>query len=231
MEKQIKKDPIQLVGNLLKSARSASHEEYTPEQLKKIRQDQTDKFLLACQKECPSFSVSDMNRNLINEIFLYANGRSQVFDSVKGLWLYGPVGTGKSTIIQILRTYDFLSKLDDIGWKSSGGFGIVSASMVSNQFARKGLDGIDKYAYNNGKPDTWAFDEVGREPRPTKYFGTEMNVMQFVFQTRYEFRRKCLTHVTTNMPPEDITSKYGDYIADRVNEMFNVVEIKGESRR
>ncbi len=167
----------------------------------------------------------------MNEIFLYANGRSMKLDSSKGLWLHGPVGTGKSTIIQILRTYDFLSKLDDLGWFSAGGFSIISASLSANMFVSKGLDGINKLTYNDSNPVTVAFDEVGREPCPVKHFGTEMNVMQFIFQTRYELRHRCLTHVTTNMEPGDIAAMYGDYIADRVNEMFNVIKIDGESRR
>ena len=55
--------------------------------------------------------------------------------------------------------------------------------------------------------------------------------MQYVFQMRYDMRNDCLTHVTTNLTPDQIESVYGDYIADRVNEMFNVIELKGLSRR
>jgi len=203
----------------------------TSENAEQLQKWKVDLFKSACNKECPLFSVDESNRKLVNEIFKYLNGQSESLDSKKGLWLYGPIGTGKSTIIQICRTYDHEVKFNRETWRSSGGFNIVSASLVSNQFARKGQDGIDKYGYNDSHPITWAFDEVGREPCPTKYYGTEMNVMQFIFQTRYEFRHKCITHVTTNLYPEDITDIYGDYIADRIKEMFNVVEIKGDSRR
>lgn len=159
------------------------------------------------------------------------NGESDQLDSKKGLWLHGTIGTGKSTIIQICRTYDWKVNYKQEDLKSSGGFGMISSSMVANQFARRGLDGIDCYGCNDGNPSTWAFDEVGREPNPAKYYGTEMNVMQFLFQIRYDYRNQCLTHVTTNLKPENIATKYGDYIADRVNEMFNVIEITGTSRR
>lgn len=206
-------------------------EKITSENIEQLQKWKADLFKWACRKECSSFSVDDSNRKLVNEIFKYMNGVSESLDSKKGLWLYGPVGTGKSTIIQICRTYDHEVNFDRETWRSSGGFNIASASLVSNQFSRKGQDGIDKYGYNDSNPLTWAFDEVGREPCPTKYYGTEMNVMQFIFQTRYEIRHKCLTHVTTNLYPEDITDMYGDYIADRIKEMFNVIEIKGDSRR
>ncbi len=205
--------------------------EQSSEDIQKSQKWKADVFYWACRGECPSFSVDENNKSLMNELFLYMSGFSSKLDSNKGLWLHGAIGTGKSTIIQILRTYDFQVNYKREEFDSSGGFGIISASMVSNQFARNGLDGIDRYGSNNGHPNTWSFDEVGREPNPTKYYGTEMNVMQFIFQIRYDYRNQCLTHVTTNLKPEDIIVKYGDYIADRVNEMFNVIEIKGESRR
>ncbi|EOA55602.1 hypothetical protein HMPREF1214_03725 [Bacteroides sp. HPS0048] len=95
----------------------------------------------------------------------------------------------------------------------------------------RGKDALDLYTYNNGNPRTICFDELGREPRPAKYFGTELNVMQYIFQCRYELRREALTHVTTNLTVEEIQDKYGAYIADRINEMFNVIRLDGASRR
>lgn len=201
------------------------------DQWEKYQEWRAEVFKWACHTECPSFDINGRNKATMNEVFLYANGCSKKLDSSKGLWIHGPVGTGKSTIIRILRTYDYQVHYNKADWKSTGGFGIVSASLVSNQFARNGLEGIDKYTYNNNEPKTYAFDEVGREPLPTKYYGTEMNVMQFIFQTRYELRHRCITHVTTNMDPENIVNRYDDYIADRVNEMFNVIKLDGESRR
>ena len=56
--------------------------------------------------------------------------------------------------------------------------------------------------------------------------------MQTILQLRYEVRREFVTHATTNLNPDtEFGNKYGDYIADRVKEMFNVIELKGSSRR
>lgn len=185
-------------------------------------------FVKCCNDICDCFEMDDSNRSLLNELFLYAIGKSQKLDIKKGLWLYGGIGTGKSTLIKILREYD--SRINNTNYDGClmGGFNIISASTVVNQFSRTGLDGIDKYCF---KKLTCAFDEVGREPLPVKYYGTEMNVMQYIFQMRYDMRLDCRTHVTTNLLPEQILPKYSDYIADRINEMFNVVEITGKSRR
>ena len=192
------------------------------------QQKQANVFAACCEAICGNFTIDAYNRSLLNEIFKYANGKSTVFDSKRGLWLYGTIGTGKTSIIKILREYDSIIKGRTPNGYLVGGYGIYSASTVVNQFSRLGLDGIDPYCF---KKQTCAFDEIGREPLQAKYYGTEMNVMQYVFQMRYDMRSDCLTHVTTNLLPDQIGSLYGDYIADRVNEMFNVIEVKGLSRR
>lgn len=143
----------------------------------------------------------------------------------------GDIGTGKSTIIQIMNMYDKLSKGLSIGGYPIGGFRIESASTAATAYSTKGPDALETYTYNKGNPHTISFDELGREPILAKYFGTELNVMQYLFQCRYELRHEVITHVTTNLSLKDVQSTYGAYIADRINEMFNVIELKGKSRR
>ena len=77
-----------------------------------------------------------------------------------------------------------------------------------------------------------AIDEIGKEPTDSKHFGTGISVIQTILQLRYEVRREHITHGTTNLNPDEQFARiYGSYIADRVKEMFNVIEIKGETRR
>lgn len=117
---------------------------------------------------------------------------------------------------------------DKNGYCLLGGFPIESASFVANQYCRKGIDSLLKYDGSTGA--AIGLDEVGREPK-VKYYGTEMDVIQYILQMRYDNRRNCMTFVTTNLCPDEICLVYGEYIADRVNEMFNVVKIGGISRR
>lgn len=195
-----------------------------PEQRPKLFKD-------CCSMICPSFAIDETNKRLMNDIFCYVEKRSGRFDPNKGIWLWGSIGTGKSTIIQIIKTYDTLSSGLSVGGYPVGGFRIESSSTVAAKYSMKGSETLNAYTHNNGAPSTIAFDELGREPMPTKYFGTELNVMQYVFQCRYEFRNEVLTHVTTNLTTAEVQKNYGSYIADRINEMFNVIELKGSSRR
>ena len=57
--------------------------------------------------------------------------------------------------------------------------------------------------------------------------------MQHIFHIRYSYWQQygLRTYVTTNLFPKDVERKYGDYIRDRRGEMFNLIELDGESRR
>lgn len=187
-----------------------------------------------CLKKCcrnRPFVVDDNNRALLNEVFAYLEGRSSILDRRKGLLITGPIGSGKTTLMRAVSLYQNLSMGLNMG-KAVGGFRLESTSHVAMQYISKGFDALDKYTYNDGNsPCSICFDELGREPVPVKYYGSELNVMQYILQCRYEAIADCLTHITTNLAVDQIEERYGDYIADRINEMFNVCTLGGESRR
>lgn len=159
-------------------------------------------------------------------------------DPEKGLWLWGDIGTGKSTMLEIIREYcgkvrpparyrerDNPRTMRKEYWRY--GFRITNASFVSGVFAKEGYPGIENYIGSCRQ----AFDEVGRECIPTGYFGNMENVFQYIIQRRYDVRRGDFTHVTSNLSPDQIGEVYGDHIYDRCFEMFNFVEMSGESWR
>lgn len=74
-------------------------------------------FKACCKYVCPDFKIDESNKNLMNQLFLYAEGRSEKLDVNKGLLLRGNIGTGKSTIMQILNRYSYFTR-----GKSKGGY-------------------------------------------------------------------------------------------------------------
>lgn len=187
---------------------------------------------------CPNFNIkSDSHKETINNIFRYCCGMDGIYELSKGMWIWGSIGTGKSTLLQVINRFNYLLNpkthvFENNRWfYVSGGFKIINCTTASNRYSHDGMEGLEYFTYNNGNPHTIGFDELGREPNPSKYYGTEMNVMQYIFQSRYELRHECRTHVTTNMELKGITALYGTYIADRVKEMFNIVEVSGKSFR
>lgn len=160
------------------------------------------------------------------------------YDPDKGLWLFGDIGTGKSTMLEIIREYcrrvrepvcyrqkdnPRLMRADRLPY----GFRITNMSVVTGDYVKEGYLGIESYIVNCRQ----AFDEVGRECIPAGHFGNMENVFQYIIHRRYDLRHGDFTHVTSNLSPEQIGELYGDHIYDRCFEMFNFVEMSGESWR
>ncbi len=182
----------------------------------------------------PRFDINKVDRNVLNSLFAWVWRKDEFnvlnLDFDKGLFLYGPLGLGKSMTMLALRQYmnwvkyHYEQKRDDYRLQAW----MKSASVLANLYAVDGQPKLIQYA----DPEVnLVIDEFGREPCPAKYFGTEMNVLQFLLQLRYDHRRSSVTHITTNMKLADIAPKYGAYVADRCLEMFNFIEFKGESFR
>ncbi|WP_139262196.1 P-loop NTPase family protein [Bacteroides faecichinchillae] len=189
-------------------------------------------FINSMKEVEPRFTIDERNKVLLSELYNYVWERSKLLDSSKGLLLWGPLGVGKSVLIKGLQRY--LGKINRFRYGCNNdkiGFKFTSAVEISLLYAEKGMNGISQFTDRECMCNL-AIDELGREPSDSKHYGTGINVVQTILQLRYEVRRDFVTHVTTNIEPNvAFGNKYGDYIADRVKEMFNVVEIKGDSRR
>ena len=177
---------------------------------------------------------------LLNDIVRWCLMVDGKYDPHKGLWLWGNIGTGKSTMLAIIELYCKykrpLARYRDQNTPSQRGlsadkwrygFRITNASFVAGAFAKEGYPGIEEYISYSRQ----AFDEVGRETIPTGFYGNMENVFQYILQRRYDLRFGDFTHVTSNLAPEQIADVYGDHIYDRCFEMFNFVQMSGESWR
>lgn len=189
-------------------------------------------FLETLKEVEPRFVVDDNNKNLLSALYGYVWGSNQMLDSSKGLLLWGPIGVGKSVLLKGLQRYYGTINRYCFGSNSKyAGFRMVSAAEIALLYAEKGMSGIAQFTDRECMCNL-AIDELGREPMDAKHFGTGINVIQTILQLRYEVRNEFFTLATTNLDPNlDFVGRYGDYIADRVKEMFNVIEIKGTSRR
>lgn len=181
---------------------------------------------IAARETAGSFVVDETNREVISGLFNYFMKVPGPLDCRKGLWLEGPVGTGKSTLMQVFSAY--MRHLNR-------GFKVFICGHITSAFA---LDGqLDLFLENTKGfvpgPVDICFDELGREPVPAAHYGTKMNVMQHILHVRYSYwqSRGVRTFVTTNTTAGDIGRLYGDYIRDRRKEMFNILVLRGDSRR
>ena len=180
----------------------------------------------AQEKTGGRFVVDERNRPIVSDLFNYFMGIDGNLDLTKGLWLEGPVGTGKSTLMRVFSAFTR---------KMQKGFKVFACSEITTCYS---IDGnLDMFLKNEhgvlGVPVEICFDELGREPVPAGYYGNKMNVMQHILHIRYSLWQTgwLRTFVTTNMDADNIGTIYGDYIRDRRKEMFNIIPVTGESRR
>ena len=115
------------------------------------------------------------------------------------------------------------------------GFRVYICSQVTTDYSLTGdlSRYLDNAGWSSSGPVPMCFDELGREPLPAKYYGTELNVMQHILHIRYSYWQTTglRTFVTTNANGNDIERLYGDFIRDRRKEMFNIIPVTGDSRR
>lgn len=130
-----------------------------------------------------------------------------------GLALIGSVGNGKTTLVRAIQAViDHLNIEDPYSIRP---FALDIRTAV--ELTR--LDDDTYRRYCNTK--LLAIDDLGNEPTEVLSYGNTTYPIIELLTTRYE--RQLYTIITTNLTPAQIRDKYGDRIADRLNEMCHTV--------
>lgn len=135
----------------------------------------------------------------------------------KGILLTGPVGCGKTSLMNLMRLYQPVEHR----------FIIKSCRDISFEFIKEGYDTIHKYSalrFKNFEPVVYCFDDLGAENNLT-FYGNECNIMAEILLSRYEqfVSRQLLTHVTTNLSASEIEKEYSNRVRSRMREQFNLI--------
>lgn len=135
----------------------------------------------------------------------------------KGILLSGPVGCGKTTLMNLIR---FVAQ-------SENKFILKPCRDISFEFIQDGYEIIHRYSKGSlyqSEPKTFCFDDLGTENN-LKYYGNECNVMAEIILSRYDLfvSRKLQTHITTNLSASEIEKQYGNRVRSRLREMVNLI--------
>lgn len=169
------------------------------------------------------FVITPGNKTVLNLLLPYFTGNGEL-DINKGIYLYGAYGVGKTVLFKIIRIWIAeLFRFSDNGFYSTSIEEIVEYYKTRDSFGKFGF-GTDNMNMNI------CINEFGK-PVKEKIYGTEVNeLLNSLFMIRYElFQKGLATHVTSNYHPKDLNLE--PIIKDRMVEMFNFVELKGESFR
>lgn len=193
--------------------------------------DAYKQFFLGCAKKvCPGYVVRDDQRMILNDIVHWAlKDYHGNLDPDRGLLLWGDIGTGKSTLLRVVR--QFCNEVHPPRDGMRYWFRMTNVIDICAEFSDESRDGgyyaLQTYITSSRQ----AFDELGSETIPTGRWGNFENVMQYVLQRRYDLRDNQFTHATTNLSLQQLSQVYSPRIYDRCKEMFNFVEIRGNTFR
>ncbi len=141
----------------------------------------------------------------------------------KGLMLTGPVGCGKSSLMQIFAAM------------SGGPFAprVVNARQVAMEFNKSGYEVIARYGDQSFDKETqfpivYCFDGLGSEST-THHYGQSCNVMEEILISRETGPSQMLTHVITNLDAPTLEKRYGRQVRSRMREMFNLMSFSPDS--
>ena len=144
-------------------------------------------------------------------------------DAKFGVMLCGVPGNGKTTLLYAFQSA--VNWLNDIGHFEGkrAGIRIVDAKevvMLAKDF--------EAFCNLRNMPMI-AIEDMGREPIEVLDYGNILNPV--VDMLEYRYNMQLFTFITTNLTKSQIREKYGNRIADRFNEMLEVIIFKNETYR
>lgn len=171
------------------------------------------------------------NREKFTELIKYFSGNPSKLNPNKGIYLYGPVGRGKTLIMQsiMIMCNTIEKKLEAAALNyTTQKFYLKNAKTIVNELAENKKHETLKRYYTG----ILCIDDLGAE-EGYKLYGNDLNVVGDIIIERYQRYQQSgqLTHATSNTMPEEWKAKYGDRVDSRLHEMFNVVKLLGEDKR
>ncbi len=134
------------------------------------------------------------------------------YDGIKGPYLYGMVGRGKTEIANFLSAFTKAT-----GFKT---FQVVHVKKILLEVSKaKSLGPIDKYLTGS-----WLFNDIGAEEDDDS-FGNRVALMERIIGIRADDKQP--TGGTGNCYPEKLPVLYTDRTVSRFYRLFNMIEVKG----
>ena len=142
-----------------------------------------------------------------------------------GLMLCGTYGNGKTTLMYALRSAtNLLDRCGEFGGRHVG-IRIEDARNIAKLYTAR-----DQRPYNEFKQaEHVIIEDMGKEPIEQMNYGTVISPVVEILEYRYH--NQLFTAITTNLTPQEIRAKYGNRIADRFNEMMQVITFQDQTYR
>lgn len=149
----------------------------------------------------------------------FTGNQTDVLDSDKGIYLFGPCGSGKTVMMKVIQT--MLASLN-----YTLRFNMKSVPNIYNEAIGEGKVDFSDYFYGR-----YCFDDLGFDDKVVKHYGNILNPMQVIFTERYNRFQSHgqITHVTSNLRwsggDDNMSDRFDDRIRSRGSEMFNFIKL------
>lgn len=175
---------------------------------------EAEKIFIRRNRPDIKFEIDDDNKEVLNLLYWYLVGNSEKIDINKGILLIGSIGSGKTIMLLTI------CKLIEL----------LCSKIITQVHSMKLASEIRA----NGKFDEYItkplfIDDLGKEEESIKSWGTDIRPITELIAMRYD--TGSWTFATSNFKLETLQEKYSHHTADRMVEMFNIIELKGKSRR
>lgn len=179
-------------------------------------------FKEGIEKSAKDFVIDGNLIEVLPELIKYhINDESGALPLLKGIYLYGGVGIGKTNIIRSLQSF-----CNAILFKK---FSVVNIPDLAYQIkVKKDYSVLEKY--DTGR---WCFDDLGADSTVSTY-GNSDDISKMLISNWYEHqhRQNIALLATGNEAPDIIFERYNDNrFADRFTELFTPVLLTGKSKR
>lgn len=169
--------------------------------------------LIAKKNPKNTFQFTEHNKPVITQLYYYCTMSEKFeYDLSKGIMLAGTHGIGKTLILKTVCEIVAL-------------FG----RNIKYYHVKKLQSEILKNGYSEFEKKPLFIDDLGKESREVNDYGTKMLPLADLLALRYDSNSITLT--TTNYKLETLKGFYGDSVADRLKEMFNIIIVEGKSFR
>lgn len=197
--------------NLAQKRLSAS---ISPDNYLKLFLIQANKIILS-RNIAREFEITKYNKEVINQIYHYLTGNEQKFNGsiYKGIMLVGRNGIGKTLI---LKAYCEIIRL-------------LNNIIIFQIHSKKLQSVIEKNNIEYFEKRPMFIDDIGKESLQIVDYGTKIMPVADLIALRYD--NGALTFTTCNYNMQTLEDFYGKTTTDRFKEMFNIIELGGESFR
>jgi len=183
----------------------------------------------------PQYNIDSDNGDVIQNVSLWAK-RDKEFEKDgklylhKGLFICGPVGTGKTDLFHMLRMY--LGRYLNSRYK----FRREVVWEFTATFCKRGYEAIQNQDVGNCYYDELCLiDERTNFPNKEQatHYGNKLLVGEEIIMKRYDaFKSMGLqSHFSTNATPAQLREVYGERAFSRLTEMCNFLFLVGDDRR